>query len=198
MSSTNSEILLVRHAETAWSVAGRHTGRTDVSLTERGRDQARLMREVLAERRFTHVLTSPRRRAVETCELAGYLDRAELCDELVEWDYGDYEGRTTDDIRTEVPNWTVWTHPSPNGESAEQVGRRADQVIERIRATDDSDVVLFSHGHMLRILAARWCGLSATDGRLFRLDPATLSTLGYERETAVIRSWNVPVVKEAV
>jgi len=138
------------------------------------------------------VLWSPLLRPRETCRLAGYGQQAVLCDDLREWDYGDYEGRKTDDIRKKVPDWTVWTGGVPNGETVEQVGTRADRVVEEVRA-EDGDVLIFSHGHLLRILAARWLGLEPQAGRLFALDPATLSALGYERETAVIREWNVPV-----
>jgi broad specificity phosphatase PhoE len=184
-----SELVLVRHGETEWSRDGRHTGNTDIPLTDKGRDQARLLGVGLRGRRFATVLTSPRRRASETCSLAGLGDVARECSDLVEWDYGVYEGRTTADIREEVPGWTIWSHEVPGGETADAVGRRADNVIDMARATD-GDVALFAHGHILRVLAARWCGLDATCGRLLALDTATLSVLGYEREIAVIRLWN--------
>jgi probable phosphoglycerate mutase len=143
----------------------------------------------LADRRFALVLTSPLQRASGTCRLAGLGDLAEQCDDLCEWDYGDYEGRTTHDIRAEVPGWTVWTHLSPGGESPDDVGARVDRVIERARAAD-GDAALFGHGHSLRVLGARWCGLAPSDGRLLALDTATISVLGCEREAPVIRSWN--------
>jgi probable phosphoglycerate mutase len=186
------EVVLVRHGETEWSRSLRHTGRTDVPLTELGRRQAELVGAALRERTFALVLTSPLQRAAETCRLAGFGDVAQSRDDLMEWDYGDYEGRRTDEIRAEVPGWTVFSGGVPNGETVEQVGARADRVIAEARAAR-SDVLLFGHGHVLRILAARWLGLEPGAGRLFALDPATLSVLGYERETAVIREWNLPV-----
>jgi probable phosphoglycerate mutase len=186
------EVVLVRHGETEWSRSLRHTGRTDVPLTDLGRWQAELVGAALRERTFALVLTSPLQRAAETCRLAGFGDVAQSRDDLMEWDYGDYEGRRTDEIRAEVPGWTVFSGGVPNGETVEQVGARADRVIAEARAAR-SDVLLFGHGHVLRILAARWLGLEPGAGRLFALDPATLSVLGYERETAVIREWNLPV-----
>lgn len=184
-----AEVVLVRHGETEWSRSGQHTGRTDIPLTDNGRAQARRIGQLLAGRQFVLVLTSPRQRALETCRLSGYADVAQSVDQLSEWDYGDFEGLTTDQIRARVPDWTVWTHPCPGGETAAQVGARADHVIGLARAAG-GDVLLFGHGHLLRVLAARWCGLTPTDGRLFMLDPATLSVLGYERETAAIKRWN--------
>jgi broad specificity phosphatase PhoE len=185
------EVVLVRHGETEWSRALRHTGSTDVPLTDLGRRQAELVGEALRGRRFALVLTSPLQRAAETCRLAGFEDVAQVRDDLREWDYGDYEGLTTAEIRKEDPRWTVFGGSVPNGESAEQVAERADRVLAEVRAAD-GDVLLFAHGHLLRILAARWLGLGARDGRLFALDPTTLGTLGYEREQAVIRLWNQP------
>ena len=186
---TRPEIVLVRHGETEWSRSGRHTGRTDVPLSERGRRQAEMLGRFLRGRRFARVLTSPLRRAAQTCRLAGYGQLAEVCDDLREWDYGAYEGRTTADIRAEVPGWTVWSHPVPGGETAEQVGARADRVIALARAAD-GDVALFGHGHALRVLAVRWCGLAPRDGRILALDPATVCVLGHEREAPVLRRWN--------
>ncbi|MGH2788425.1 MAG: histidine phosphatase family protein [Actinomycetota bacterium] len=183
------EIVLVRHGETEWSRAGKHTGRTDIPLTSGGRDQARQLGGALRNRRFALVLTSPLRRASETCRLAGLGDAAEECSDLREWDYGDYEGRTTADIRTEVDGWTIWTHEVPGGETAAKIARRADRVVDLVR-TVDGDVALFGHGHILRVLAARWCGLDAVCGRFLALDTGTLSILGYERESPVIRLWN--------
>jgi broad specificity phosphatase PhoE len=184
----SQQVVLVRHGETEWSRTLKHTGRTDVPLTEEGEQQARRVGEALRGREFARVLASPLRRARETARLAGY--EPELRDELMEWDYGDYEGRLTTEVREEVPGWTIWTHPVPNGETAEEVGRRVDPVLEEIRAVD-GDVLVFAHGHVLRILAARWLELAPIEGRLFALDPATLSTAGYEREQPVIRQWNV-------
>jgi broad specificity phosphatase PhoE len=189
--SDRQEIVLVRHGETEWSRSGQHTGSTDVPLTDRGRRQAERLGEMVTGRSFSLVLTSPLVRAAETCRLAGLGDVAEVHDRLREWDYGDYEGRTTAAIREEVPGWTVWTHGVPNGEAADDVGRRADEVIARIAAAD-GDAAVFGHGHMLRVLTARWCDLHPRWGRLFALDTATLSILGYERETRVIRLWNQP------
>ena len=186
------EVVLVRHGETEWSRTLRHTGRTDVPLTDLGRRQAELVGTALRERTFALLLTSPLQRAAETCRLAGFSDVAQSRDDLMEWDYGDYEGRRTDEIREEVPGWTVFSGGVPNGETVEQVGARADRVIAEARAAA-GDVLLFGHGYVLRILAARWLGLEPGAGRLFALDPATLSVLGYERETAVIREWNLPV-----
>jgi probable phosphoglycerate mutase len=182
-------VILVRHGETEWSRDGRHTGRTDVPLTEHGREQAEAVGRALRGRDFALVLTSPLRRALDTCRLAGFGDRAEQHDELMEWDYGAYEGRTTSEIREERPEWNLWRDGVPDGETVEHIGQRVDRVLHEIRAAD-GDVLLFAHGHVLRVLTARWLGLEPDAGRLFALDPATLSTLGYERETAVVQLWN--------
>lgn len=189
MSEKASEIWLVRHGETEWSTAGRHTGRTDVPLTEAGREQARALRTILGERRFALVLTSPLMRARETCELAGYGGMCRPLEDLREWEYGDYEGRTTAAIRKEKPGWTVWSGGVPHGESIEHVGARARAVLKLIESSA-GDVALFSHAHFLRILAAVWLGLPPVDGKLFRLDTASVSRLGWERETRVILTWN--------
>ena len=183
------EIWLVRHGETAWSQAGRHTGRTDVPLTEAGREQARALRDILRAHSFAAVYTSPLSRARETCTLAGYGDVCQPLDDLREWNYGEYEGRTTAAIRAERPGWTVWSGGVPHGESVADVGARAAAVLERI-ANVNGDVALFSHAHFLRIFAAVWLGLPPVDGRLFRLDTASVSRLGWERETRVILTWN--------
>ncbi len=187
--------MLVRHGETEWSRALRHTGRTDVPLTEAGKAQAELVGEALRGREFALVLASPLRRALETARLAGFPE-AQPRDVLMEWDYGDYEGRLTSEIRREVPDWTIWRSGAPNGESPEQVGARADRVLEEVRGAG-GDVLVFAHGHLLRAMAARWLELAPSEGRLFALDPATLSTLGHEREAPVIRTWNVPVSPRA-
>jgi broad specificity phosphatase PhoE len=189
MPARRPEVVLVRHGETEWSRDGKHTGRTDVSLTERGREQAEALGAALGERRFELVLTSPLQRASETCRLAGYGEAAQPRDELREWDYGAYEGRTTVEIREEHPGWTLWRDGVPGGEPAAQVGARADGIIAELRSLA-GDAALFAHGHVLRVLAARWLGLEPAAGRLFTLDTATISVLGYERETAVIRIWN--------
>ena len=190
------EVVLVRHGETLWSRDGKHTGRTDILLTDEGRRQSERVGGTLRGRRFPLVLTSPLQRAAETCRLAGLGDVAVFRDELMEWDYGDYEGRTTPEIRTEVPGWSLWRDGVPGGETAADVGRRVDGVLAELRALD-GDVAVFAHGHVLRVLAARWLGLPPTEGRLFALDPATISILGYERETPVIRRWNEPVSSPA-
>jgi broad specificity phosphatase PhoE len=186
------EVVLVRHGETEWSRAGRHTGRTDVPLTEQGRRQAEAVGAALRDRDFALVLTSPLGRALETCRLAGFGERAKSRDELMEWDYGAYEGRTTAEVREERPGWTLWRDGVPGGETIEQVGQRVDRVLDEIRALD-GEALLFAHGHVLRVLTARWLELEPDAGRLFALDPATLSMLGYERETPVIQLWNEAV-----
>ncbi len=190
------EVVFVRHGETEWSRSGRHTGRTEIPLTGHGREQAEAVGSALRNRRFAVVLTSPLGRALETCRLAGFGERAVQRDELMEWDYGAYEGRTTTEIREERPGWTLWDDGVPDGETGAQVGERVDRVIAEIRSVE-GDALLFAHGHVLRVLAARWLGLEPDAGRLFALDPATLSTLGYERETPVIRLWNQAVADEA-
>jgi broad specificity phosphatase PhoE len=182
-------MVLVRHGETEWSSSGRHTSFTDVALTNHGRDEARPLRARLAGIDFSLVLTSPRRRACETCELAGLGELAQVTDDLAEWDYGEYEGRTTTDIRATVPDWTIFSHGAPGGETAEQVGARADRVIACAIAAGGV-AALFSHGHFLRVLGARWVGLPASGGAVLGLDTATLSFLGHEREQRVLRVWN--------
>jgi broad specificity phosphatase PhoE len=185
-----NEIWLIRHGQTEWSASGQHTGRTDIPLTEIGREQAAALGDALARRPFALVLTSPMSRARDTCALAGYGDVAVVTDGLREWDYGDYEGRTTADIRTEIPGWTVWSGPHPNGETAEQVGARAEQVLAAAERAD-GDVALFAHGHILRVLAGCWLGLGPLGGRLLKLDTATVCVLGYEHESRVVHRWNV-------
>ena len=179
---------LVRHGETEWSRRRLHTSVTDVPLTDAGEAAARAIGERLAGRSFALVLTSPRLRARQTAELAGFPD-AVSDDDLAEWAYGDYEGISTEEIRRSVPGWTIWTHPAPGGESAAEVGARIDRVVGRVRAVQ-GDVLLFGHAHSLRVLAARWLGEAAADGRRYRLDTGTLSALGYEREAPVIERWN--------
>jgi broad specificity phosphatase PhoE len=183
------EVVLVRHGETEWSASGKHTGRTDVPLTEEGRRQSAAIGAALQGRRFALVLTSPLSRALESCRLAGFGDVAQVRDDLREWDYGEYEGRTTPEVRKERPGWTLWSDGVPGGETAGEVRARADRVLAELRAVD-GDSLVFAHGHLLRVLAARWLGLEPVAGRLFALDPATISILGYERETPVIRQWN--------
>jgi broad specificity phosphatase PhoE len=183
-------VVLVRHGETEWTLAGRHTGRTDVPLTEAGRSSARDVGALLHDRHFERVLTSPLIRALDTCRLAGFGDHAEVRDDLMEWDYGSYEGQTTADIRTEKPGWSLWRDGCPGGETAAMVGARADRVIGELR-TVDGDALIFGHSHMLRVLAVRWTGLDATDGSRVVLDPAAVGVLGYERDTPVIVRWNI-------
>jgi len=185
---TETELWLVRHGQTEWSREGRHTSVTDVPLTEPGVAVASTLAERLDGLEFGLVLTSPRQRARRTAELAGF-PGARVDPDLVEWDYGAYEGLTTDQIREAVPGWTVWTHPCPGGETAEQVAARLDRVVAEVRACGGRALV-FGHGHALRALAARWVDRPASDGRLFRLDTATVSTLGYEREAPVVLRWN--------
>jgi probable phosphoglycerate mutase len=183
------EVVLVRHGETEWTRTLQHTSRTDVPLTDAGRRQAEQLGTALRGRSFALVLTSPLGRATETCRLAGFGDSAQTRDDLREWDYGDYEGLTTAEIRERAPGWTIFRDDAPNGETAREVGERADRVIAEARAAD-GDVLLFSHGHFLRVLGARWLGLDPRDGRLLALDPGSLSALGHEHETAVLRLWN--------
>ncbi|HET6815824.1 MAG TPA: histidine phosphatase family protein [Mycobacteriales bacterium] len=187
------EVWLVRHGETEWSAAGRHTGTTDLPLTERGREAARAVAPALHDHTFAAVLTSPLRRARETCELAGLAAHAEVVDDLREWDYGEFEGLTTAQIRESRPGWTVWQDGCPGGESVADVGARADRVVARLRAVE-GDVAVFAHGHFLRVLGARWCGLAPEAGAVLALDTATLCRLGWEREQAVVRMWNAPAV----
>jgi probable phosphoglycerate mutase len=183
------EIWLIRHGETEWSLSGRHTGRTDIPLTANGIRQAEALGRHLAGRRFALALTSPLGRAHETCRLAGYGDQAQATDDLLEWNYGIYEGRTTADVRLEQPGWSIWTTDIPEGETPEQVGARARRVIDRAVAAP-GDVALFAHAHILRILTACWLGLAPRDGRLFALGTAAISILAYEHDTRVIRVWN--------
>lgn len=189
---TPGEVWLVRHGETPWSAKGKHTSHTDLDLTEAGEQAAYSLRELLTDHSFGLVLSSPLRRATHTAELAGY-DSPEHDRDLVEWDYGDYEGLTTPEIHDRYqPEWTVWTEATPGGESAAQVTERLDRVVARLReaTADGSDALVFAHGHSLRALTARWLGLDVAEGRRFVLDTATVSTLGNDRGTWVITSWN--------
>jgi broad specificity phosphatase PhoE len=184
------EIWLVRHGETEWSLSGAHTGRTDLPLTATGRENAVAVGRWFKGRRFDLVLTSPLQRARETCRLAGYGDAALVDPNLSEWDYGDYEGRSTPDIQKGRPGWSIWRDGVPNGETVEQVGARAEAVLAVVAATD-GDAALFAHAHILRILTACWLRLDPHCGSLFALGTASVSTLGYERETRVISCWNL-------
>ena len=185
-------VILVRHGETAWSKSGQHTSVTDLPLTPVGEEAAKKLRNVLALQDFRLVLSSPRQRATRTCELAGLASRMEVSNDLAEWFYGDYEGLTTSQIREKAPGWTVFTQPCPGGETAEQVATRLDHVIARIRQAGGTSVV-FAHGHCLRVFAARWLELPPNEARHFVLQTATLSELGYERETPVVHRWNADV-----
>ncbi len=185
---TASELWLVRHGETEWSRDHRHTSTTDLPLTENGVEVAGRLAEELAGTTFAQVLTSPRERARRTAQLAGFPEAA-VDEDLTEWAYGDYEGITTVEIRETVPGWTVWTHPSPGGETPDQVAERLGRVVATVRAVEGRTLV-FGHGHALRALTALWLGLPVTDGRLFRLDTATVSVLGYERDVPVVLRWN--------
>jgi broad specificity phosphatase PhoE len=185
------EVYLARHGETAWSITGQHTGRTDIPLTAGGECNALSLHQRLEGVVFAKVLVSPRLRARRTCELAGFGDRAEVEPDLQEWDYGEYEGRRTADIRQERPDWYLFRDGCPGGESVEAIGSRADRVVAHLRALN-GNVLIFSHGHILRVLAARWLGLPPGDARLFVLSTAALSILGYEhtRNEPAIRLWN--------
>lgn len=183
-----AELWLVRHGETEWSRSWKHTSVTDVELTDLGREQAEALRPQLSGVRFDRVWSSPRRRALVTAELAGF--EPEVVEDVVEWSYGDYEGLTTQQIRETVPDWTVWSHPTPGGETAEQVGARLDRVVERARSLGGRTLV-FAHAHSLRVLAARWLGLEVADGRVFAIDTATYSVLGDDRGQPVVQQWNV-------
>ena len=191
-----TELWLVRHGETKWSAEGRHTGRTDLPLTAHGRERAAELGKYLVGTKFAAVLRSPMRRAQETCEIAGFGSVALVDEGLREWDYGVYEGRTSQEIQAEIPGWSVWKDTIIGGESVEQVGARADGVIARALAAAGPEtkevarVALFAHAHILRILAARWIGLAPRDGSLFALDTGSVSVLGWERETRVIQRWN--------
>jgi broad specificity phosphatase PhoE len=184
-----SELWLIRHGETAWSLSGQHTSRTDIPLTDHGKARAKEIHDYLKGRPFSLVLTSPRQRAKETCRIAGYADVAQIDDNLSEWDYGSYDGRTTAEIRAERPGWSIWDDGVLDGETIEQVAIRAQAVIERSLAAG-GQVALFSHAHFLRILAAIWLGLDPRGGKLLALGTGSISRLGFERENRVILSWN--------
>ena len=185
--SDGPELWVVRHGETEWSRDGRHTSVTDLPLTETGEEGATALASRLAEVEFDLVLTSPRQRARRTAELAGFRDAA-VDDDLVEWAYGDYEGVTTAEIREDVPGWTIWTHPVPGGETADEVSARLDRVVARAREHDRT--LVFAHGHSLRVLTARWVEQPADVGRFFKLDTSTVSVLGFEREHPALLKWN--------
>jgi broad specificity phosphatase PhoE len=182
----------VRHGTTEWSLLRRHTGRSDIPLLDEGRAQATELGARLAGHSFCLVLTSPLERARKTCELAGYGDVAQICDDLAEWDYGEMEGRTTEEVRLDLPGWDIWKDGVEGGETLAAVAKRAERVVNLVRE-ESGDVLAFSHAHILRIIAATWMGLEATSGRSFSLEPASLSVLGWERDTPVVLRWNDPV-----
>ena len=184
-------VVLVRHGETEWSASGQHTSRTDLPLTEPGREAARALGRALAGRSFALALASPLRRARETAALAGFA-QAESTDDLREWDYGEYEGLTTPQIRRRRPDWSLWRDGCPGGESPAAVGARAERVLARLEQVE-GDCILFAHGHILRVLAAAWVAQPVAFGARLALSTGTLSTLGFERETRVLREWNRPV-----
>ncbi len=193
MPEVATELWLIRHGETEWSLDGRHTSWTDIPLTEHGRKRAEELRDFLNAKKFAQVFVSPRQRARQTCDIAGYGDVSVIDDNLQEWNYGESEGKTTPQMRAiHGPRWSVWTDPIIGGETVEHVGERADAMIARsiLSAPSGGAVALFAHAHILRILAARWIGLPAVEGRLFGLGTGSVSVLGHERETRVISKWN--------
>lgn len=189
MTRQTQEVYLVRHGETEWSLSGQHTGITDIPLTAKGRKVAKLLEPVLAKEDFALVLTSPLQRARETCELAGLGERAEIDGDLMEWDYGEYEGLTPRQIHAKRSGWMIFGDGCPGGESPEQIGARVDRVIAKVRVLE-GHVALFAHGHVFRVFAARWLGLPATAGRHFLLGTATLSILSYYRNIPAVKRWN--------
>ncbi len=194
MARNEQTVYLLRHGETEWSLNGQHTGVTDIPLTENGRRAARLLKTILAKVTFALVLTSPLQRARETSELAGLGQLANVEPDLIEWNYGEYEGLKTEQIRLTRPAWSVFRDGCPGGETPEQVGARADRVITKVRAAE-GDVALFAHGHILRVLAVRWINLSPGYGENFLLDTATLNVLGYYRESPAFKIWNAPLAR---
>ncbi len=193
MSESATELWLVRHGETEWSLDGRHTSWTDIPLTDHGRERAKWLRTVMSDKKFAAVFVSPRLRARETCQIAGFGDVVVVDGNLQEWNYGESEGKTTQQMRElRGPQWSVWSSPMIGGETVEHVGERADAMIHTALAAAPSGgaVALFAHAHILRIFAARWIGLSADSGQFFKLGTASISVVGFERETRVISRWN--------
>ncbi len=186
------DVFVIRHGETAWSVSGRHTGTTDLPLTDNGRRLAERLRPVLAREAFARVFVSPMRRARETCELAGLGNAAVIDSDLAEWNYGEYEGLTPEQIHEKAPHWLIFRDGCPGGEMPEQVGARVDRVVARVRAVE-GNVALFAHGHVLRVLVARWIGLPPGAGQHFLLDTGTLCVLSYYYELPAVRVWNGPL-----
>ena len=194
MERASQKIYLVRHGETEWSRAGKHTGVTDVELTERGRETARSLKSVLARESFVSVLSSPLHRARETCRLAGLQESAAVETDLMEWNYGAYDGLTTKEIQSLRPGWSVFHHGCPGGETPEQVAARADRVVAKVRASS-GNVALFAHGHILRVFAARWINLPPSFGEHLLLDTATVCVLGYYYDTPALKIWNAPIAR---
>jgi broad specificity phosphatase PhoE len=188
------KVYVIRHGETEWSLSGQHTGVTDIPLTENGRAVARRLQPILAQQSFQLVLTSPLSRARETCELAGLGARAVLDPDLKEWNYGEYEGLTPKQIHAKAPGWMIFRDGCPGGESPAQIGARVDRVIARVRVAK-GDVALFAHGHVFRVLVARWIGFPPDAGQHFLLDTATLNVLGYYRDSPAVKIWNAPLTR---
>jgi broad specificity phosphatase PhoE len=193
MAGSEQQVYVVRHGETEWSLSGQHTGVTDILLTENGRAVARRLQPILAKVSFSLVLTSPLGRARETCELVGLGGRAIVEPDLMEWNYGEYEGLTAKQIHAKRPGWVIFRDGSPGGETPEEVAARADRVIARVRAAP-GNVALFAHGHIFRVLVSRWIGLPPATGQHFLLDTATLNILGYYRDSPAVKVWNAPIV----
>jgi broad specificity phosphatase PhoE len=193
MAGSEQQVYVVRHGETEWSLSGQHTGVTDILLTENGRAVARRLQPILAKVSFSLVLTSPLGRARETCELVGLGGRAIVEPDLMEWNYGEYEGLTAKQIHAKKPGWVIFRDGSPGGETPEEVAARADRVIARVRAAP-GNVALFAHGHIFRVLVSRWIGLPPATGQHFLLDTATLNILGYYRNSPAVKVWNAPIV----
>lgn len=189
MPHPEQQIYAIRHGETEWSLSGQHTGVTDIPLTENGKRLANLLHPVLAKKSFSLVLTSPLQRAKETCKLSGLGDQAEEDLNLMEWNYGEYEGLTSEQIHKKTPGWLIFTDGAPGGETPEQVGKRADHIIKRAKAAT-GNVALFAHGHILRVLVARWIALPAAAGQNFVLDTGTLNILSYYRGSPAVKTWN--------
>jgi broad specificity phosphatase PhoE len=185
----SQQVYLIRHGETEWSLTGQHTGITDIPLTENGRRLAMRLKPILAKQKFVMVLTSPLKRARDTCEVSGLGAAAHIDNDLVEWNYGEYEGLTSHEIRKRTPGWLLFDHGCPGGETPEQVGDRADRIIVRARG-QHGNVALFAHGHLLRVVAARWLGFAAGAGRHFLLDTGTLNILSYYQGIPAIKEWN--------
>ncbi len=191
-----TDVVLVRHGETAWSLSGQHTGITDIPLTPAGEEAARRLAPLLRSQSFGQVFTSPLQRARRTCELAGFADQARLDSDLIEWNYGAYEGITSEQIHAEAPAWQVFSDGCPDGESPEQVGARVDRLLQRLREGTGPSL-LFAHGHLLRVLVARWIDLPPGEGRRFLLDTATLNVLSHYRGTPALQCWNAAVTSPA-